>query len=139
MLLEGNLQGLQHLGLPTADINTTKTWYQEVLGFETVHEAVLQEHGGETKVAFLKLDNLIIETYQQPEHVRKEAGIDKDGYVEHIALNVRDVDAAFKEITAAGIEVLEGAPRFLPFWDNGVRFFTIRGPNREKIEFNQYL
>ena len=28
---------------------------------------------------------------------------------------------------------------FLPFWDNGVRFFTIEGPNKEKIEFSQYL
>ena len=28
---------------------------------------------------------------------------------------------------------------FLPFWDNGVRFFTIKGPNEEKIEFSQFL
>ena len=28
---------------------------------------------------------------------------------------------------------------FLPFWENGVKFFTIEGPNKEKIEFSQYL
>ena len=25
------------------------------------------------------------------------------------------------------------------FWDNGVKFFTIEGPNKEKVEFSQYL
>ena len=24
---------------------------------------------------------------------------------------------------------------FLPFWENGVKFFTIEGPNKEKVEF----
>ena len=28
---------------------------------------------------------------------------------------------------------------FLPFWDNGVQFFTIEGPNKEKVEFSQYM
>ena len=27
----------------------------------------------------------------------------------------------------------------LPFWENGVKFFTIEGPNKEKVEFGQYL
>lgn len=25
------------------------------------------------------------------------------------------------------------------FWENGVKFFTIEGPNKEKVEFSQYL
>ena len=32
-----------------------------------------------------------------------------------------------------------GEIHFLPFWDNGVHFFTIEGPNKEKVEFSQYL
>ena len=27
----------------------------------------------------------------------------------------------------------------LPFWENGVKFFTIEGPNREKVEFCEML
>jgi hypothetical protein len=27
----------------------------------------------------------------------------------------------------------------LPFWENGVKFFTIEGPNKEKIEFCEKL
>ena len=39
-------------------------------------------------------------------------------------------------------EQLNGIPtndivHFLPFWENGVKFFTIEGPNKEKVEFSQ--
>ena len=27
---------------------------------------------------------------------------------------------------------------FLPFWENGVKFFTIERPNKEKVEFSTY-
>lgn len=41
-------------------------------------------------------------------------------------------------------EQLNGIPtndivHFLPFWENGVKFFTIEGQNKEKVEFSQYL
>ncbi|MDD4797654.1 MAG: VOC family protein, partial [Eubacteriales bacterium] len=32
-----------------------------------------------------------------------------------------------------------GEIKGLPFWNNGVKFFTIMGPNAEKIEFCQIL
>lgn len=35
--------------------------------------------------------------------------------------------------------MLDAEIQFLPFWENGVRFFTIVGSNKEKIEFSQYL
>ncbi len=63
-----------------------------------------------------------------------------DGHIDHIALDVLDIDKAYAEILAAGMEVLEDeAPRFLPFWTHGVKFFTVRGPDGEKVEFNQML
>jgi lactoylglutathione lyase len=51
-----------------------------------------------------------------------------------------DIEQAYKDICAAGLEILEeDAPVFLPFWEHGVKFFTIRGPDGEKVEFNQIL
>ena len=40
-----------------------------------------------------------------------------------------------------GYKIVEGedGPILLPFFDKGVRYFTIEGPNKEKIEFNQKL
>ena len=73
----------------------------------------------------------MIETYQN----FKAARI--NGAVDHIAINVTDVEEARRIADSMGLEVIEEGQ--LPFWENGVKYFTILGPNREKLEFNQYL
>lgn len=118
--------GLQHIGVPTNDIEATIRFYT-ALGFEVAHRA---NNDGEL-VAFLRLGDLTIETYQNFKAVGQA------GAVDHIAVNVTDVDAARAIADEMKLEVIEEGR--LPFWDNGVKYFTILGPNREKIEFNQYL
>ena len=118
--------GLQHVGIPTNDIEKTIAFY-EALGFELVHR---KDNNGED-VAFLKLGDLVVETYENG----KAAGV--DGAVDHIALNVTDVEEARRITDGLGLEVIEEGR--LPFWENGVRYFTVRGANGEKVEFNQYL
>ena len=118
--------GLQHIGIPTNDLNQTIEFY-ESLGFELA----LRTANGDEQVAFLQLGNLMIETYQN----FKAAQI--NGAVDHIAINVTDVEEARCVADSMGLEVIEEGQ--LPFWDNGVKYFTILGPNREKLEFNQYL
>jgi hypothetical protein len=49
---------------------------------------------------------------------------------------VKDVDYAFEALMQAGFEILEKEPTFLAFWKNGTRFFNVKGPNGEIIEFN---
>ena len=118
--------GLQHIGVPTNDLEKTIAFYVS-LGFEVAHRAV----NGDEQVAFLRLGDLTIETYQNGRAVGQA------GAVDHIAINVTDVDAARRIADDMGLEVIEAGQ--LPFWDNGVKYFTILGPNREKLEFNQYL
>ena len=118
--------GVQHIGVPTNDIAKTIAFYEK-LGFINAHQV---DNNGEM-VAFLKLGDLVIETYQNG----KAAGI--AGAVDHIAINVTDVDAARAIADEMGLEVIEAGQ--LPFWTNGVKYFTVLGPNQEKIEFNQYL
>ena len=118
--------GLQHIGVPTNDIERTLAFYT-ALGFEVAHRA---DNKGE-QVAFLRLGDLTIETYQN------FRAVGAAGAVDHIAINVTDVDEARRIADEMRLEVIEEGE--LPFWDNGVRYFTILGPNREKLEFNQYL
>ncbi len=118
--------GLQHIGVPTNDIEGTIAFYTS-LGFEVAHRA---DNKGEL-VAFLRLGDLTVETYQNFKAPHAA------GAVDHIAINVTDVDAARRIADQMGLEVIEEGQ--LPFWDNGVKYFTILGPNREKLEFNQYL
>ena len=50
-----------------------------------------------------------------------------------------DLEEIYQYINEAGLNTTQDSIHFLPFWENGVRFFTIKGPNKEKIEFSQYL
>ena len=118
--------GLQHIGVPTNDIEATIAFYVS-LGFEVAHRA---DNNGEL-VAFLRLGDLTIETYQNFKAVGEA------GAVDHIAINVTDVEEARRIADAMRLTVIEEGR--LPFWENGVKYFTILGPNREKLEFNQYL
>lgn len=106
-----NLTGLQHLGIPTKDIDKTIAYYQ-MIGFELVYETM----NGKNRVAFLKWKDLIIETYES-DQVSEVTGV-----VDHIAMNVLDIDAAYEHITGLGVKILEEIT-FLPFWVRGLYIF----------------
>lgn len=127
-LIGNHVTGLQHIGLPTNDMEKTLAFYT-ALGFALAHEA---DNEGE-RVCFLKLKNICIEAYENGQAVGCSGAID------HIALDVDDIDTVWKLVTAAGYVPRETAPRFLPFWENGVKFFNIQGLNGETVEFSQYL
>ena len=122
------MTGIQHIGIPTNDMEKTIAFYHG-LGFETAHENVIPDSGD--RVAFLKYGNLVIETYENHQ------AVEKNGAIDHIAIDVTDVDAIYAELKKAGYQILDEGVQSLPFWANGVRFFTILGPNKEKVEFNE--
>lgn len=120
--------GLQHIGVPTNDIEATIDFYTR-LGFDVEMRTV----NGTEKVAFLRFGNLVIETYQN------NCAALCDGAINHYAIDViRDIDALHALVVEKGFKVLEGVT-YLPFWENGVKFFIIEGPNKERIEFCQRL
>lgn len=122
------LTGIQHVGIPTEHMDQTREFYKK-LGFEVAFEAV--NEGAE--VVFFKLGNLVMETYEVPEAAKAY------GAIEHIAVNVTDIAKVYEKIKELQLNTLDDEIHFLPFWENGVRFFTIEGPNKEKIEFSQFL
>ena len=85
------------------------------------------------KVAFLKLKTLVIETYEN------KAARMESGAIDHVAVNVKDIEEVYRYIEEKKMNTTKDTIHFLPFWENGVRFFTIEGPNKEKVEFSQYL
>lgn len=123
-----HVTGLQHIGLPTNDMDKTLAFYRS-LGFQTGFRTL--DHSD--AVCFLNLGNVCIETYENGQAVGAPGAID------HIALDVDDVEAAWEAVRAAGHTPLEPEIQALPFHQNGVRFFNIEGPNGEKVEFCQIL
>lgn len=120
--------GVQHIGIPTNDIEETIRFY-ECLGFRVA----LKTRNGDETVAFLQLHNLVIETYEN------KAAVMHPGAVDHIALDVKRIDELFPIVKAKGFTLLDTEVQSLPFWEKGVKFFTIQGPNKEKIEFCERL
>ena len=120
----------QTRSIPTNDIEMTIAFYEK-LGYD-IFPTSLNEAADE-KVAFLKLGTLVIETYEN-----KAAAL-KPGAIDHVAIDVKNIEKVHEMITGAGLNTTQDEVHFLPFWENGVRFFTIEGPNKEKVEFSQYL
>ena len=116
--------GIQHLGIPTNDIEKTIRFYEQ-LGFKV---ALNTSNNGEA-VAFLQKPPPYIETKENRTAVMRAGAID------HIALDVKNIDALFELVKTKQFPMLDEQVNSLPFWENGVKFFTIVGPNKEKIEF----
>ena len=89
--------GLQHVGLPTNDMDKTIAFY-EGLGFENVYETV--NEAAKERVAFLRLGNLTMEAYEN-----KQAAM-RSGAIDHLALDVKNIDACYDKAREQGYEIL---------------------------------
>ena len=123
-MISDYVKEIQHIGIPTKKMKESVEFYR-ALEFKVEFEV-------ET-VKFMKLHNILIELYESSQ----PAGV--SGSLDHIAFNVEEIDNLYKIIRAKGFNILEGNISELPFFRNGARYFTIEGPNKEKIEFNQKI
>jgi catechol 2,3-dioxygenase-like lactoylglutathione lyase family enzyme len=130
MNLTEKITGIQHVGMPTNDIEQTIKFYQGI-GFEPVYRTINEQ--ANEKVAFLQLGNLVMEVYEN-----RQAAM-RSGAIDHIAIDVKDIADVYDELKARGYEVPADGIQGLPFWEHGVKFFTITGPNAERIEFCERL
>lgn len=117
--------GIQHVGLPTADMEGTLSFYSKI-GFKPVFSTINDGR----RVSFLRLGNLVVEAYESDNCPGKTGAID------HIALDVENIDEVFALVRKENLQTEDKVVNYLPFFENGVRFITIIGPNSERIEFN---
>lgn len=137
-LLQGNFNGVQHTGIPVSNIETSREFYTK-LGFEDVMKTTTGSGARTIYVSMMKRGNAIIELYQLPERSLEEIRSRKDGHIDHVAFDIDDADKAFEELKNAGFKPVQPAPVKLDFWDNGCKYFTIRGPDGEVLEFNEIM
>ena len=127
MKLSDSVNGLQHIGIPAEDLQKSVSFY-EALGFTKIYET---PNGGEN-VAFMELDGLVVELYGN----RSVKGC--SGAIDHFSLNSTDIEASYAACRELGLTFYEHIT-FLPFWANGIRYFSIVGPCKEIIEVCQKL
>jgi len=97
-LLLKNITGLQHIGIPVTDLSKSEAYYAR-LGFAKIMSAQVPQDGGEPiRVAIMKRGNVIVELYQLTGENLKELHSRRDGPIDHIAFDVKDVEKAFREL-----------------------------------------
>ena len=99
--------GLPHVGIPVKNMDDAVHFYKS-LGFEEAFRAA--GHEGNGPVVFMKLKGLMVELYQ------RENTAGRPGAIDHIAIDVTDIAAAFDMVQKMEYPVLEKGICFLPFW-----------------------
>jgi len=133
-----NIRNIQHVGIPVTNIKISEYFYNR-LGFENIMESGFDTEDGNGKAVMMGRENIIIELYEMPETKLPEVRSRKDGHIDHIAFDVPDIDSAFKTLKQADFYIEDPEPVFIDFWGNGCRYFTMIGPDKERLEFNQIL
>ena len=114
--------GLQHVGIPASSLQASERFWEK-LGFEKVGDFPVGN------VIFMQRGNLVIETWTGDEIVGKP------GAINHISMDTSDADAAFIAAKDEGLSLLSDEVQKLPFWDKGIKFFNVQGPDGVIVEF----
>ena len=104
---------IEHLGIAVQSIEEALPYFKEVLGLECYAVEVVEDQ--KVRTAFFKVGEVKIELLEptSPEStiakfIEKNGG---RGGVHHVAFNVENVADALAECEAAGIQLIDKAPR----------------------------
>ena len=133
---KNGLLGWDHLAVRTKDINKSMAFYAE-LGFAMTGNGYLDTPDGRLLIAFMTLKGFTLELIQLVGAAVNDPDTWKTGKIDHISLDVKNAQDAFMEVRSRGYDVVDFGVKELPLFDHGCKFFVIKGPDGERIEFNQ--
>ena len=130
------IEGLQHVGIFVNDVERSVKFYTDILGFELIHKAVNKVPEGDVLVRFVKRGDCTLELVQFPYPIDRS-----DGWVDHVALRVTDIDGTIKKLESEGVAFEEGSYTIAPhvFPPAGSKWIMFRGPDGEHLELNEIL
>jgi lactoylglutathione lyase len=116
----------EHVGIQVKDIETSKKFYQEVVGLELLSE--MTHTNGTMKLAFLGLnDSVIVELIEG-----YNPNLPAEGKVHHVAFTVEGIEQEKERLQSLGISLVWEDITTLP---NGAKYLFFLGPDGEWIEF----
>lgn len=130
--------GLAHIGLYTGDIEASKRFYTENLGFKLDYETVMDKpESAWLKMAFISLNGMIIELLESSDRNANKTG--NAGCVDHLTIEVKDLPSLVSELKGKGIVFETEEPIVLDKLFNGVRIIFFRGPSGERLELFEFM
>ena len=127
--MEYGIIGFDHVGIYVDDLEASKKFYTEILGFELVSEWIRSEWDG-AYLGFYRLGSCMIELVKKP--YGKTAC---DGPLNHLTFSVKDIARTRDELQKKGVAFEtqqiccdEG------LFDNGVNHIFFRGPSSERLQ-----
>ena len=125
------IMGLAHIGVHVHDLEVSKKFYRDKLGFDIIWTCEV----GTSNVAFAQKGNLVLELIEPADKKCLNSGV-----VEHIAMQVKDIEAEAAALRAKGIvfetEEVQGSDLVFA---NGARWINFYGPDGEHLELNEVL
>lgn len=106
-----NVKRIDHVGIAVADVAAAKRLYEDLLGLKLTREEVVTDQGVRTlfyPIAGVKLELLESITPDGPiaRHLEK-----KGPGMQHLAVEVEDIEAAIAELKAKGVRMVDETPR----------------------------
>lgn len=121
------IKKLDHLGIKVSDLNRFLKFYQGVLGFKLRERRWISD---EMELAYLSLDG---QTDISIELVSSTDAVDRVGVVNHLALEVENIEEMLEGLEQFGLEIVDRQPRIIP----GQKIAFFWGPDGERLELVQ--
>ena len=126
-------QGWAHLALKVENLARTKEFYEK-LGFKESGSGYLPTPEGNIQIRFLEKNGFVIEVIEMIGEGLTELRNRKNGLIDHIALEVSNVQDAMDAARKAKLHLKNFVVQTLPLLERGVCFFLVEGPDGELVE-----
>jgi catechol 2,3-dioxygenase-like lactoylglutathione lyase family enzyme len=148
-LAEPRVLGVGPIGMTVSDADRSAVFFSQVLGFQKVSESEFHAEafdrltgifGARVRVVDMRLGD---ETLRLTEYLTPwgrpvpQDSRSNDGWFHHIAIVVRDMDAAYAHLRRFKVKPISTEPQRIPDWNAaaaGIRAFYFRDPDNHALE-----
>jgi lactoylglutathione lyase len=117
---------LHHAGIYVANLERSIAFYHDVFGLEVAERLTL----GAERIAFLGVGSARLEL------IEAAGGQRPTGVVDHVALEVENLDGLARRLRQRGVTLVDQAPIAVP--ELHARILFCLGPDAERIELVEY-
>lgn len=148
--VRGNVEAVDRIAITVADARRSAAFFRDVLGFSVISEESVAGStwlpgaaglaGAQLRIVHLRLGSELVDLvdWLEPEsRPLPEASKSNDLWFQHLAIVVRDMDAAHARLAAAGVRAISAGPQTLPLSNPdaaGIEAFYFEDPDGHALE-----